>query len=93
MMTFIYDYKNTSNREAKEYNGKFIEIEHNASFDLNGSFDISYSPIEPRFDFEQIIIPEETKRDIFDALNVIKHKNLIYKIWGFERIDSKPRSV
>ena len=38
-------------------------------------------------------MPEETKKNIYDALNVIKHKNLIYKEWGFEEVDSRPRSV
>lgn len=132
--------------EAKEYNGNFIEIDDNASFDLNGSFAISsavksfinskvsielsdlslslflkfkgkettkekeennntsehstandslptFLPVTPRYDFEQIIMPEDTKKIIFDALNVIKHKELIYKVWGFEKVDSKPRSV
>ncbi len=132
--------------EAKEYNGNFIEIDDNASFDLNGSFAISsavksfinskvsielsdlslslvlkfkgkettkekeennntsehstandslptFLPVTPRYDFEQIIMPEDTKKIIFDALNVIKHKELIYKVWGFENVDSKPRSV
>ena len=38
-------------------------------------------------------MPEDTKKIIFDALNVIEHKELIYKVWGFEKVDSKPRSV
>ncbi len=132
--------------EVKEHNGEFINIEHNASFDLDGSFALlnsaesyldnkvsiklsdcslflnltfnkkedkttnqnsetkkespnsndglpTFLPVTPRYNFEQIIIPEETKKTIFDALNVIKHKDLVYKTWGFEKIDSKPRSV
>ena len=145
----LNDYQNLSiipTWEAREYNGKFINIEHNASFDIDGSFalfnatesflsnkvsvelsDFSLSltltfknkekpkskddnginteqtkptdglptflPVTPRYDFEQIILPEETKKIIFDALNVINHKELIYKVWGFEKVDSKPRSV
>jgi SpoVK/Ycf46/Vps4 family AAA+-type ATPase len=132
--------------EVKEHNGEFINIDHNASFDLDGSFALLHSaesyldskasiklsdcslflnltfnkkdnktlnqtseskqdspnsndglptflPVTPRYNFEQIIMPEETKKTIFDALNVIKHKDLVYKTWGFEKIDSKPRSV
>jgi SpoVK/Ycf46/Vps4 family AAA+-type ATPase len=132
--------------EVKEHNGEFINIDHNASFDLDGSFTVynavesflnkkvnielsdcslflnltfnkkdnktlnqtseskqdspnsndglpTFLPVTPRYNFEQIIMPEETKKTIFDALNVIKHKDLVYKIWGFEKIDSKPRSV
>lgn len=132
--------------EVKEHNGEFINIDHNASFDLDGSFTVynavesflnkkvnielsdcslflnltfnkkdnktlnqtseskqdspnsndglpTFLPTTPRYDFEQIILPDETRKTIFDALNVIKHKDLVYKTWGFEQIDSKPRSV
>lgn len=132
--------------EVKEHNGEFINIDHNASFDLDGSFALLHSaesyldskasiklsdcslflnltfnkkdnktlnqtseskqdspnsndglptflPTTPRYGFEQIILPDETRKTIFDALNVIKHKDLVYKTWGFEQIDSKPRSV
>lgn len=132
--------------EVKEHNGEFINIDHNASFDLDGSFALlnsaesyldskasiklsdcslflnltfnkkdnktlnqtseskqdspnsndglpTFLPTTPRYDFEQIILPDETRKTIFDALNVIKHKDLVYKTWGFEQIDSKPRSV
>lgn len=145
----VNDYPNLSilpKWEVKEHNGEFINIEHNASFDLDGSFALlnsaesyldnkvsiklsdcslflnltfnkkedkttnqnsetkkessnsndglpTFLPVTPRYDFEQIIMPEETKKTIFDALNVIKHKDLVYKTWGFEKIDSKPRSV
>ena len=153
MITFLQrkvnDYPNLSilpKWEVKEHNGEFINIEHNASFDLDGSFALlnsaesyldnkvsiklsdcslflnltfnkkeykttnqnsetnkessnsndglpTFLPVTPRYNFEQIIMPEETKKTIFDALNVIKHKDLVYKTWGFEKIDSKPRSV
>lgn len=132
--------------EVKEHNGEFINIDHNASFDLDGSFALlnsaesyldskasiklsdcslflnltfnkkdnktlnqtseskqdspnsndglpTFLPTTPRYGFEQIILPDETRKTIFDALNVIKHKDLVYKTWGFEQIDSKPRSV
>lgn len=145
----VNDYPNLSilpKWEVKEHNGEFINIDHNASFDLDGSFALlnsaesyldskasiklsdcslflnltfnkkdnktlnqtseskqdspnsndglpTFLPTTPRYDFEQIILPDETRKTIFDALNVIKHKDLVYKTWGFEQIDSKPRSV
>ncbi|MEE0899792.1 MAG: ATP-binding protein, partial [Bacteroidales bacterium] len=125
--------------EVKEFGDKFVEIEDNASFDLEGSFAIlsavqsfleqkisvessdytilikltfkkkentakeeeksandglpTFIPVNPRYDFDQIIMDEEIKKKIFDALNVIENKELIYKVWGFEKVDSKPRSV
>lgn len=125
--------------EVKEFGDKFVEIEDNASFDLEGSFAIlsavqsfleqkisvessdytilikltfkkkentakeeeksandglpTFIPVNPRYDFDQIIMDKEIKKTIFDALNVIENKELIYKVWGFEKVDSKPRSV
>lgn len=125
--------------EVKEFVDKFVEIEDNASFDLEGSYSIlnavqsfltqkisvessdytilikltfkkkensqkeedksandglpTFIPVNPRYDFEQIIMDEEIKKKIFDSLNVIEQKELIYKEWGFEKVDSKPRSV
>lgn len=131
--------------ELRDNDGKLIHINHNASFDIEGSFVIfgvvesfvtskikfesdeislhinlefknkqkthleklpeptqqnkaddglpTFFTIEPRYDFDRIIMPEEIKKNIYDALNVIKHKNLIYKEWGFEEVDSRPRSI
>ncbi|MBR6962553.1 MAG: AAA family ATPase [Prevotella sp.] len=52
-----------------------------------------YLPKEPRYSFAQVILPQETLDDIFDALNIVKYQNLIYKEWGFEDIDPIPKSV
>lgn len=144
----VKDFRNLSINmvcELRDNDGEFIHINHNASFDIEGSFVIlgsveafvsskiqfksneislhinlefknkqkthleelpnptqqnktddglpTFFTIEPRYDFDRIIMPEETKKNIYDALNVIKHKNLIYKEWGFEEVDSRPRSI
>ena len=53
----------------------------------------SFIPSAPRFSFEQMILSERQKSEITDALEVIKHKKLIYEDWGFCTVDSIPRSV
>lgn len=52
-----------------------------------------FAPISPKYSFEQMILPEEVKQEIDEALNIIKHQNLIYKDWGFETVDPVPKSV
>ena len=52
-----------------------------------------YLPKEPRYSFAQVILPQEILNEIYDALNVIKYQNLIYKEWGFENVDPIPKSV
>ncbi len=132
--------------QVKERGEKFITIEHNASFDINGSFALvgkleqhiknrcklsfdecslflkiniretensmektkeqefnptpakddglpTFLPQTPRFRFEQIILPDETRKRILNDLNTIRHQDLIYNTWGFSEVDSKPKSI
>lgn len=53
----------------------------------------TFLPQEPRYSFEQIILPEETKARIMNDMNAIKCQNLIYDQWGFSEVDSKPKSI
>lgn len=59
----------------------------------NDDNSLTFIPIEPRYSFSQIILPEHIQTEIFDALNVIECKDLIYNIWGFSEVDSVPRSI
>lgn len=52
-----------------------------------------FIPVVPKYTFEQMILPENVSKDLFDALKVIECKELIYDKWGFSEIDSVPRSV
>ena len=52
-----------------------------------------FAPTSPKYSFEQMILPKEVKQEIDEALNIIKHQNLIYKDWGFETVDPVPKSV
>ncbi len=53
----------------------------------------SFLPQKPRYRFEQIILPEETRKRILNDLNTIQYQNLIYNQWGFSEVDSKPKSI
>lgn len=53
----------------------------------------TFYPQTPRYSFDQIILPEETLTRIHNDLNVIKHQDLIYNIWGFSEVDTKPKSI
>lgn len=131
--------------KVKSHSSKFLEIEHNADFDFNGSLAIAnkvelyinkhlniefsecsllltlkfrtieqsgtnsgkrgndsiqkeetlptFLPQVPRYKFEQIILPEETKKRILNDLNTIQYQDLIYNDWGFSEVDPKPKSI
>lgn len=53
----------------------------------------AFIPVSPKYTFEQIILPQEIRKEIDEALNIIKHQDLIYKVWGFESVDPVPKSV
>lgn len=54
---------------------------------------IEFIPIKPRYNFSQIILDDDIRNEIFDALKVIECKNLIYNDWGFSEVDPIPRSI
>jgi len=54
---------------------------------------IFFHPINPRYSFEQVILSEDVKKDIKEAINIVKYQHLIYTCWGFEEIDPIPKSV
>lgn len=53
----------------------------------------TFLPQAPRYTFEQIILPKETKDRILSDLNSIKCQDLIYNQWGFAEVESKPKSI
>lgn len=48
---------------------------------------------ESKSTFEDIVLPEEVYKRILRACSIIKHKDLIFKQWGFERIDKNTKSI
>lgn len=52
-----------------------------------------FIPSTPKHSFNDIIISDNLRNRILKALAIIQHKELIYKIWGFEKIDKATKSV
>lgn len=53
----------------------------------------TFFPIEPRYCFDQIILPDKLVGQIKEALNIIQYQDLIYNQWGFSEVDSIPKSI
>lgn len=47
----------------------------------------------PKFSLDQVVLNQVVKEEIMSAMVLINNSNLIYKQWGFEEIDSKPRLI
>lgn len=54
---------------------------------------VTFKPTAPRYTFDQIILPTETRKSIMDALGVISHRELVYEKWGFGVCDPTPNSI
>ena len=52
-----------------------------------------FTPIEPRYRFDQMILSDHVKKELEDAMKIVKYKDLIYNDWGFGKIDPVPRSI
>jgi len=52
-----------------------------------------FCPINPIYNFSQMILPETLLQEIHEAMDVIRYKELIYNEWGFNEVDSIPKSV
>ena len=52
-----------------------------------------FIPQTPRYTFDQIILPDTTRQAIYNSLNSIQHRNLVYDTWGFSEVDPKPKSI
>lgn len=52
-----------------------------------------FIPQTPHYTFDQIILPDTTRQSIYNSLNSIQHRNLVYDTWGFSEVDPKPKSI
>ncbi|WP_191013928.1 ATP-binding protein [Treponema zioleckii] len=60
---------------------------------IDGKTRLSIVPTEPKFSFSQVILPDETQRQIDDVVSLLENMQKIYFDWGFSEIDPIPRSV
>lgn len=55
--------------------------------------ELSFTPVDPKYHFDQIILPESIRTEIYDAIKLIEVKDLIYKQWGYGEIEPVAKSV
>ena len=48
---------------------------------------------DPKYSFDQMVLPDNIQAEVFDALKVISCKELIYNKWGFNSIEPIPKSI
>lgn len=53
----------------------------------------SFTPVDPKYNFEQIILPDSVRTDIYDAIKLIEVRDLIYTQWGYGKIEPVVKNV
>lgn len=81
------------------YNEKLDNIDflkkiekNNLSFNNNEGL-ANFTPIEPKYSLEQVILNDSILNEIRKTLIILKQKELIYNNWGFGEIDPTPKAI
>lgn len=59
----------------------------------NGTPTLNILPLEPKYNFNQMVLNETVKSSLESCCTMIKNMDKIYKEWGFEEIDPVQKSV
>ena len=82
-VVFIFDFsqnpiaKSISNTETKD------DKDRRAMF----------VPIEPKYKLESVIMSDDMRSEIDDALSIIRNRDRIYVEWGYQDVDPQARAV
>lgn len=82
-IVFIFDFSQKSVNAIKS----------NTDNKENNDRRAMFVPVEPKFKMESVIMSEEMRAEIDDALSIIRNRDLIYNEWGFQEIDPQARAV
>lgn len=52
-----------------------------------------FMPAQPRYSFNQIVLPERVYIDLMNAVKFIKYRDLIYRDWGYQEVEPIARCV
>jgi AAA+ superfamily predicted ATPase len=53
----------------------------------------SLNTYNPRVNLEDVVLPEETKNAVMEALAIVEQKELIYDEWGIDRVIEKGKGI
>lgn len=83
-----FEKKQQSVALPKTESKNMLDKEENKSEEVQQFF-----PVEPKYSFDQIIISDDLRKEIYDSIKLIECKDLIYKQWGYGEIEPVAKSV
>lgn len=54
---------------------------------------VKFVAVDPKWSFEQIILPEEVKQRLMRAISIIEHKDIIFDTLEYNKIDRSTKSI
>lgn len=54
---------------------------------------VGLKPVNPYYNIENVILNNEIREDLNSAISLIKNQEKIYNVWGFSKIDKKPKLI
>lgn len=52
-----------------------------------------YTPVEPQYSFDQLILPEKLKESIRTSIKIMEMEELVFDQWGLRQIEPNPKSA
>lgn len=86
-------FDNAVLKVSLQFSRKRNNTETTAEDDANNDVNLTFRPIEPRYSFDKIILPQNVYEDLLNAVKIIEYKDLIYDTWGYGEIEPFARCV
>jgi SpoVK/Ycf46/Vps4 family AAA+-type ATPase len=52
-----------------------------------------FTPTEPLYTLDKVILRKETKEEILKTLHIIKKRHILYEEWGFKEVEPNPKVI
>lgn len=83
--------RNESNPKQSSMVAKANSSEDNPDLDFENRSK-AYVPVEPSYSFDRVIIPDNVRMKIEEAINILKYEHLVFEKWGLYEIQPNPSS-
>ena len=88
----------TKKFDKEELDKRLVEEKEQPSHEGSDEYDyktrsLNYTPTDPKYTFDRVILEEETINKIIEAINIIKYESLVFDEWGLRAIQPNPSSA
>ena len=96
-IVFVFDFKTGIDSRTKEGAEKISTIKDGKVLKENDpeitQRKSTFVPSIPKYNLDKVIMSEQMKEEIEDALSIIRNRKRIYDDWGYGEIDPQPKAI